>query len=173
MNSWRSSEFCAWAPPLITFMSGTGQHTGGVAAQAAVERYADLERRHLRDCKRYAEYRVGSEARLVRSPVELEEEPVDGRLVVCVHAGQGRGDLALDVRDGPEHALAEVDTGVAVSQLDRLELPGRGARGHRSAADHARVERDLDLDGRVSPRVENLPRVNVSDLHARSSFARL
>ena len=24
MNSWRSSEFCAWAPPLTTFMSGTG-----------------------------------------------------------------------------------------------------------------------------------------------------
>ena len=24
MNSWRSRRFWAWAPPLITFMSGTG-----------------------------------------------------------------------------------------------------------------------------------------------------
>ena len=25
MNSWRSSEFCAWAPPLTTFIIGTGR----------------------------------------------------------------------------------------------------------------------------------------------------
>ena len=48
----------------------------------------------------------------------------------------------------------------AVAQLDRLELAGRGARGHRRQAPRAGVEHDLDLDGRVAPRVEDLPRVD-------------
>ena len=44
MNSWRSSEFCACAPPLTTFMHRHGEHARVLAAEPAVERHAGLER---------------------------------------------------------------------------------------------------------------------------------
>ena len=53
------------------------------------------------------------------------------------------------------HALAAVAL-AAVAQFDRLERTGRGAAGHRGARERAVVERDLDLDGGVAARVEDL-----------------
>ena len=72
------------------------------------------------------------------------------------------GDLAVDVRDRPRDALAEPRV-AAVAQLDRLVLAGRGARRHGRAPERAGLEPDLDLDRRVSPRVEHLPAVDVDD----------
>ena len=82
-------------------------------------------------------------------------------LVGRVEAAQRLGDLAVHVRDGLRDALAAVAL-AAVAQLDRLELAGRRARGHGGAADGARVELDLDLDGGVAARVEDLAGVDVS-----------
>ena len=49
------------------------------------------------------------------------------------------------------------------------KAPGAGARGHRRAADGAGDESDLDLDGGLPPRVEDLPGVDGRDLaHGRS-----
>jgi hypothetical protein len=70
-------------------------------------------------------------------------------------------------------AFAEVETLVAVAELDRLVLSRRSARGDCGAADLAGCEIDLDLDGRVAPRVEDLACADAGDLGAqRSSFAR-
>ena len=76
--------------------------------------------------------------------------------------GQRRGDLAVDVGDRPRDALAGPGV-AAVAQLDRLELAGRGARGHRGQAARAGLERDLDLDRRVAARVEDLAGVDGGD----------
>jgi hypothetical protein len=48
------------------------------------------------------------------------------------------------------HALAEVAALVAVAELVGLEGAGGGAGGNSGAGDHAVIEKDLDLDGRVS-----------------------
>ena len=59
----------------------------------------------------------------------------------------------------------------AVAQLDRLELAGRGARRHGGEAARARLEDDLDLDGRVAARVEDLARVDGGDgAHGRAVY---
>ena len=50
----------------------------------------------------------------------------------------------------------------AVAQLDRLVLAGRGAGGDRRAAERARLELDVDLDGRVAARVEDLAGVDAA-----------
>ena len=79
-----------------------------------------------------------------------------------VGAGAGRAPSAISpltlatafVTPLPSHVLA------AVAQLDRLELAGGGARGHGGAAGRAGIERDVDLDRRVAPRVEDLARVD-------------
>ena len=71
-------------------------------------------------------------------------------------------DLAVDVADGVEHALA-AEAVAAVAQLDRLELAGRGARRDDGPPARAAVEDDLDLDGRVATRVEDLAADDVFD----------
>ena len=79
-------------------------------------------------------------------------------------------DLAVDVGDGAGDALA--GPGVAsVAQLDRLVLAGRGARRDGGGAERARLEPDLDLDGRVAARVEHLAGVEVDDRAHGSSVA--
>ena len=69
MNSCRSIEFCACAPPLITFIIGTGSVRAPLAAQVAVERDAARRPRGLRGGERDAEDRVGAEPALVRRAV--------------------------------------------------------------------------------------------------------
>ena len=69
-------------------------------------------------------------------------------------------------------ALA-AEAGAAVAQLDRLVLAGRGARRARSPGRVAPGrEHDLDLDGGVAARVEDLAADDVLDLaHATASPA--
>ena len=56
---------------------------------------------------------------------------------------------------------------VAVTQLHCLERPGRRSRGHRGTAQRAGVQLDLDLDGRVATRVQDLPTDDaLDDAHA-------
>ena len=55
-----------------------------------------------------------------------------------------------------QHALAEVALLVAVAELHRLALAGRGAGGDRGAAQGAALEHDLHLDGGVAAAVQDL-----------------
>ena len=80
-----------------------------------------------------------------------------------VAAAQLVGDLAVDVADGLLDALAAVAL-AAVAQLDGLVLAGGRAARHRRPAARAAGQHDLDLDGRVAARVEDLAAVDVDDL---------
>ena len=135
--------------------------------QVAVERLLGVGRRGLGGGQRDAEQRVGAEPALVRGAVELDHRPVERPLLGGAGAGQRRGDLAVDVGDRPGDALAGPGV-AAVAQLDRLELAGRGAGGHRGQAAGAGLQHDLDLDGRVAARVEDLARVDGGDRRSRA-----
>src|SRR6202521_3092471 len=65
--------------------------------------------------------------------------------------------------DGFEDALATVAALVAVTQLDRLVRAGRCARGYGGSAEQPRLQHHVDLDRRVSSRVEDLPAVDAGD----------
>ena len=176
MNSWKSTELSAWAPPLRTFIIGTGRMRRLAAAvelgQVAVERLLGVGRGGLGGRQGDAEQRVGAEPALVRGAVELDHRPVERALLGGAGAGQRRGDLAVDVGDRAGDALAGPAL-AAVAQLDRLELAGRGARGDRGEAAGAGLQRDLDLDGRVAARVEDLARVDGGDgAHGGASLFR-
>ena len=140
-----------------------GQDPRRLAAQVAPQRLVLLRGRGARRGERDAEDRVRAQAALVRRAVELDQRAVQARLVEHVAARDRRGDLAVDVRDRPRHALAEVGV-AAVAQLGRLELAGRGAGRDRRAAARARAQREVDLDGRVPARVEDLTGVDALDL---------
>ena len=149
------------------------QRPRAVAAEPAVQRSARVCGGRLRGGERAAEDRVRTEPALVRRSVELDQQVVERALIVRVDAGERARDLAVDVRDRFQHALAEVRRGVAVAQLDGLVLAGRRPGRDGRAPERARVEADVDLERRIAPRVEELSRVDVGDCaHASLSFAR-
>src|SRR6185295_17272171 len=71
-------------------------------------------------------------------------------------------DLAVDVRHGVPHALAQVARLVTVAELERLALAGGGARGDRGAP-QLRAGADVDFYRGIAARVENLAPVNTRD----------
>ena len=62
MNSWKSTLLSAWAPPLSTFIIGTGSTRARLAAEIAPQRQALLGRLRVGGGQRDAEDRVGAEA---------------------------------------------------------------------------------------------------------------
>ena len=141
---------------------GDGQHVGVGPAHVAVQGQLELVGRGPGHRQRHAEDGVGPQAGLVVGVVEVAQDAVDVALVEGVEADQGVVDLVLDVADRVEHALAAVAV-AAVAQLDRLELAGRGPGRDDGAALGPAVEEDLDLDGGVAPRVEDLTSDDVFD----------
>ena len=93
---------------------------------------------------------------LLALPSMAEHLGVDQALLAGLEADQLGPELVEDRVDGLLHALAEVAVLVAVTALDGLEGPGRGAAGDRRTRERAVVEGDLDLDGGVAARVEDL-----------------
>ena len=148
-------EFLAWAPPFTTFIMGTGSTWAFDATQVLEERSVALHGRRLGRRQRHGEDRVGSEARLVRGAVEIDHREVDGALILRVEAFQEVADLAVHVLDRVRHALAAPGV-AAVTQFDRFVHPGRGPRRRHRASGGARLQVDVDLDGRVAPRVKDL-----------------
>ena len=139
-----------------------GQHARVGAADPAVERHACLGGGRLRDGERRSEDRVRAEPRLRRRAVERDERAVDAALVGGVEPEERVGDLAVDVADRAGDPLPQPGV-AAVAELDGLVLAGRGAGWHRREPERSRIEPDLDLDGRIPARVEDLAAVDVDD----------
>jgi len=73
-------------------------------------------------------------------------------------------DHSLDVIDRLQDAFSGVSLRVAVSQLERLALSGRGSRRNGGPPHDALGQNDVDLDGGVTARVQDLARGDVYDL---------
>jgi hypothetical protein len=135
-----------------------------LAAEVAPQRQPLLAGGGVGRGERHAEDRVGAEARLVGRAVELDQRAVQTLLVLGVVAVDRLRDLAVDVAHGLRDALAQVGALVAVAQLGGLELAGRRARRHSGAPGCSGAQRELDLDGRVAPRIEDLAGMDLLDL---------
>ena len=125
---------------------------------------AQLAGRRLGDGEADAEDGVGAEPALVLRAVELAQGAVDADLVERVMA------LAAPAAISPLTASTAFRTPlppkrllVAVAQLHRLARSGRSARGHGGPAVGAALENDVDLDGGISPAVEDFPAANAGD----------
>ena len=119
--------------------------------------------------ERAAEDGVRAEVRFVRRAVRFDHPFIQRALILGIHAAQRLGELVPDIVHRFAHALAQ--PGLAtVAQLDGLEAARRGARRHRRAAEGGVFERDVDLDGGIAARVEDLPRGDVGDPSAAHSL---
>lgn len=112
--------------------------------------------------ERHTEQSVGAEAGLVRGAVQIEQHLVDGALLHRVQPDDGRGDLVEHTLDGLLHTLAQVAV-AAVTQFHRLVLTGGRAGRHGRPGQRAVVEGDLDLDGGVSARIQDLASSDLFD----------
>ena len=115
--------------------TGDWQDRRGVAAEVAVQRQAGRGRRGVGAAERRAEDRVGPEPALVRGPVEVDQRPVDRRLLARIEAAQRGRDLAIDRLNRAAHALPPEPPRIAVTELDRLVGPCGGAGRHRRTAE--------------------------------------
>ena len=86
---------------------------------------------------------------MVGRAVQLDHRRVEAALIE-VAADQGLAEVAVDVADRRQHALAEVALLVAVAQFEGLALAGRGARRHRGPPEGAVVEGDVDFHRRIA-----------------------
>ena len=75
-------------------------HVRGLAAQVAPQRQPLLGGGGVRGGQRHRQDRVRPEPRLVRRPVERDQQAVERRLPGHVLPADRVGDLAVDVRDG-------------------------------------------------------------------------
>ena len=133
-----------------------GQDVRVRAAQVAEHGQAAGVRGGPGDGHADADDRVRAEPRLVRRPVQVDHGLVDQPLVVDLVAEQFRLDLVDDALDRAADSLAAV-LRAAVAELDGLEGAGRGSARHPGPPDGPVVQRDLDLEGRVAPGVQDLP----------------
>ena len=149
------------------------EHVRVGAADVAEQLQPRRLRRRLRHRQRHAQQRVGPQPRLGRRAVEVDEALVDQPLVDRLHAHELGTDLVQHRGDGLLDALAAEAQRVAVAQLVRLVLARRRARWHRRAGQCAVVERNLDLDRRIAPRVEDLACADLLDDRHRCSIPRI
>ena len=133
------------------------------AADIAVQRLLGEIGRRLGHGQGNPQNGIGPKAAFVGRAIHFDHGPVDADLLGRVKADQFFGDLAVDRRNGLQHALAGIACLVAIAALDRLMRAGGGARRNGSAAHRAAVQMDIDLDGGVATAVQNFAGVNVDD----------
>ena len=139
---------------------GDGQDVSVGAAQVLVQGQVRVLRGGLGDGEGDAEDGVRAELALVGGAVQVDHGLVDVALIVSFLADELRSDLLDDSVDGVLDALAEVAALVAIATLDGLERAGGRAGGNGRARSGAVLEDDLDLNGRVTARVEDLACTN-------------
>ena len=106
---------------------------------------------------------LAPEPALVRRAVEIDHDLVDLDLLLDGLIAQRLEDFAVDGLDRLLHALAEIALLVAVPQFDRLMRAGRGARGHRRAADRAVFQHHIDFNRGIATAIENFTANDVDD----------
>src|SRR5216683_1968312 len=108
--------------------------------------------------KRHPEHRVGAEVGLILGTVEREQRLVQRCLASYIYPFELRRDYVLDVSHRLEDALSAVSLGITIAQFQRLMGAGGGSRRHGSAPDSSVAQPYVDLNRRISARVENLSR---------------
>ena len=166
MNSWKSTLLSACAPPLSTFIIGTGSTpraqrrrdsaTAASPSSAACAWAAASETPRIALAPRRDLFGVPSSSIRARSrpPGRRRRARASAAAISPLTFATAR------VTPLPCPGLA------AVAQLGRLELARRGARGHRRAPVRAGAQLDLDLDRRVAAAVEDLAGVDSLDLRS-------
>ena len=127
------------------------------AAEVAVQRQCKAIRRGPRGSHRDGKNRIRAQSSLIFGAIELNHFLVQRALVGGVEVRQGVGYLAVYIFHGLEHTFADVNTAVAVAQLNRFVLTGRSAAGDDGPALRSILKPDFCLHRRIAARIQHLP----------------
>ena len=142
---------------------GNGQDVGIRSTQVLVEGQLGRVGGGTGDGQGHAEDGVGAELALVVGSVELDHHRIDDALLGGVVSDDLFGQSLLDVLNSLENTLAAVAILVAVAKLNGLEVAGGGTGRNGGTGLGRVVENDLDLDGGVAARVEDLTCIDEFD----------
>mmetsp|Transcript_73746 Transcript_73746/g.118963 ORF Transcript_73746/g.118963 Transcript_73746/m.118963 type:complete len:348 (-) Transcript_73746:759-1802(-) len=123
---------------------------------------------------RHGKDRIGAQlglapAPLILCPVQLlHHQLVDLVLLPDIHSYEPGGDDVVDIGHCFEHALAQEPRLVAISELQSLVDPRRGATWH-GRAEERRFRADVHLHGGVASGVEDLARPDLHNLRGNSA----
>ena len=147
MNSCRSIEFCAWAPPLITFIIGTGSVARLLAAEVAEERDARASAAAaLATASETPRIAFAPSRPLFGVPSSSISRSSSAALVGGVEPAHRVGDLAVHVADGLARRPCRPTPG-----RRRAARPPRARRSRRPRAPPPRPMR-ARLERRPRPR---------------------
>ena len=166
MNSCTSSAFCACAPPLTTFSIGTGRTCAVGAADPAVQRHAGVGGAAFAAASEQPRMAFAPSRLLFGVPSSSTSAASSARWSRGVEALERRRDLAVDVARPPARRPCRPTRRRRRAARRPRARPVEAPDGTAARPEGARLEHDLDLDGRVPPRVEDLPARHPGD-HAR------
>src|ERR1044072_699938 len=144
-----------------------GQDARVVSTEITKKRFVFCGRCCMRDRKRNAEQRIRAEILFVRRTIHLNHAIVDLRLIERAHAFDRRCDFLVHIGAGFQNAFTAVTFFVAVTQFPRFMLAGAGAARNNGSTERAAFESNINLDGWIAARIENLARVNFLDGRSR------
>ena len=144
----------ACLPPFKYVHHGHGQRLGVHAADVFIERHFRLDGRRLGHGERHAQNRVGAQLGLVFRAVQFDHCLVYSDLIQRPHALDLFRDIGVDVLHCLGDALAEIAFLVAIAQLHRLKCTRGSPRRHCRASYRAALQRNLNLDRGIAPRIQ-------------------
>jgi hypothetical protein len=138
-----------------------GQDLGVGAAQVFEQRQSHVRRRRLGIGQRHRQNGIGAQFRFGFRPVQVEHDSIDLQLIERIHLAQGGQNLVGDVFDRFGDAFAAIAGLVGIAQFQGLVFAGAGAGGHRRASGRAAGQENINFDGGIAPRIQNLTSRNV------------
>jgi hypothetical protein len=89
---------------------------------------------------------------------------IERALIAGVEPAHRFCDLAVHIGNCLQHSLAGIFRLIGVAHLQRFVLAGGGAGRHRGAAANSSADVNVGLNGGIAARIDNLARVDSSDL---------
>ncbi len=175
MNSCTSTELSACWPPLTMFIIGAGSRLAPTPPRYRYSGWSVYWAAALATASETPRIALAPSSFLLGVPSSSIMRLVDCRLGQAVHADQAIGDLRVDVLDGLEHALAQVDVDLSPSRSSQASwTPVLAPLGTAARPNEPSLRRHFHLDGRIAAAVQNLPAVNgCNNAHLISSHVRV
>ncbi len=143
------------------------QDAGRVAAEITEERNPAGRRGGVGGRERYAQERVCAQVLFVGSAIERDDLLIDLRLLERIEAGQRGSDHIDYAAHRFRDAFSAEALLVAIAQFPRLMLAGAGAARNGRAPHRAAFQMDIDFDGGIAARIQDLARVDFCDARGR------
>src|SRR6202795_4672512 len=137
------------------------------SAQVPIQGQGASVRGSPRRRHRNSQNRVRSQPSLVGRAIQLDQPGVERALGGGVNSGEGFRNLAVNIGNCLQNALAEVLCLVTITQFDSLVLTRRRATRHDVPRTGAAIQKNFSFNGRIATRVKHLASTDIGNTAKR------